>query len=217
MFDTHDSRSNRGLHSANCCANNVSDHDVIFVRPILGRRSRSVAAVGTMIVQQSNNSPRFWTSTSKNSGGFSMQHSDSERSTRNFVVLMLMTFLLVAIVPATSFGKDRGRRNGRGRDQSWKCGRFINCHDARDGRRDRLRRNAIFFDDRRDNRWRDNRWRNNRGDNRWRNNRGDSRWWNSRSNDRRRWNRWDDNRRWDNRDDRRSRTDWSRNLRWRRN
>jgi hypothetical protein len=154
-----------------------------------------IAAVGTMIVGQSTNSPRFWTTTSKNSGGFFMLRSDSRRSRRNFVVLMLMTLLLVAIVPATSFGGDRGRRNGRGRDQSWKCGRFINCHDARDGRRDRLRRN-VFFYDRRDNRW-----------------------WNIRSRDRRRWNRFDDDRRWNNRFDsrRRWRSDWSRDLRWRRN
>ena len=150
------------------------------------------AAVGTMIVGQSTNSPRFWTTTSKNSGGFFMQRSDSRRGRRNFVLLMLMTFLLVAIVPATSFGGDRGRR-GRGRDQSWKCGKFINCHDARDGRRDRRRRN-IFFDDRRDNRW-----------------------WNTRSRDRRRWNRFDDDRRWTIRDGRRSRTYWSRDQRWRRN
>ena len=61
-----------------------------------------------------------------------MQRSDSRRSRRNSVVLMLMTFLLVAIIPATSFAGDRGRRNGRGRDQSWKCGKFVNCHDARD-------------------------------------------------------------------------------------
>ena len=31
---------------------------------------------------------------------------------------------------------DRDYRGNRGRSQDWKCGVFVNCHDARDGRWD---------------------------------------------------------------------------------
>ena len=48
---------------------------------------------------------------------------------------------------------DRGYRGNRGRNQDWKCGVFVNCHDARDGRWDGrgprrttgIWRNGIFF------------------------------------------------------------------------
>jgi hypothetical protein len=63
-----------------------------------------------------------------------MRHSGNRR---NFVAIIVMALLLAVAMPATSFGKDRGRGNGRGRHSShWKCGKFVNCHDARDGRRD---------------------------------------------------------------------------------
>lgn len=63
-------------------------------------------------------------------------------STRNFLAIMIMALLLAMASPATSFGKDR---QGRGQDRDnreWskrnrKCGKFVNCHDARDGRWDR--------------------------------------------------------------------------------
>ena len=57
---------------------------------------------------------------------------------------------IVCLATATAFGQGRGRGNGRGnaafadrdyrydrgRNQNWKCGKFVNCHDARDGRLD---------------------------------------------------------------------------------
>lgn len=113
---------------------------------------------------------------------------------RNFVALIVMALLLAVAMPATSFGKDRGRRHGRNRfdNRDWKCGRFVNCHDARDGRwdgrgprRDRLSRWSWRNNRRDDDRWDDRRRRNNRWqDNDWR----DGRWWNSGSRD----NRWRD-------------------------
>src|ERR1044071_4631976 len=52
------------------------------------------------------------------------------------------------------FNNGRGRNSdfdNRGRNQNWKCGVFVNCHDARDGRVDgrgprisRINRNNIF-------------------------------------------------------------------------
>lgn len=115
---------------------------------------------------------------------------------RGFVAVIVMAVLLALAMPATSFGKDRGRRNGRGGNWDKKCAKFVNCHDARDGRWDGLgrRRNA------RD--WRDGRW--------WDNRTGDRGWWGSGSRDNRWWsrngdNRWRDDNRWRNRnaDDRR--------------
>src|SRR5687767_9937284 len=87
-----------------------------------------------------------------------MMHSGSERK---FVGIIVMALLLVVAIPATSFGKEQGRRNGRGRNfDSRKCGKFVNCHDARNGRWDgRGRRNA-FRSYQRDNRWQFSRWRN---------------------------------------------------------
>jgi hypothetical protein len=124
------------------------------------------------------------------------------RSKRNLLGILTVVLLLVVAVPATSFGKDRGRR-GRGRDfDNRKCGKFVNCHDARDGRWDGRgpRRNLSRWDWRdilRDNdSWRRDRWRDNRT--------RDSRWWDRRSREDRfrditRRNRWNDSR-W--RDDR---------------
>ena len=96
---------------------------------------------------------------------------------KNLVRILTVVLLLVFAVPATSFGQGRGRR-GRGRDfDNRKCGKFVNCHDARDGRWDGRGprrnfsrwtwRNNRWDDDRRRDRWRDRR------DNRWR----DTRWW----------------------------------------
>lgn len=121
-----------------------------------------------------------------------MTHSGSKR---NLVGILTVALLLVIAVPATSFGKDRGRR-GRGRDfDNRKCGKFINCHDARDGRWDgrgprrnfsrwvwrnnRRDNDGWRWERRRDNRTRDSRWwsRDNRfRDINWRNRRNDNRW-----------------------------------------
>ena len=59
-------------------------------------------------------------------------------------ILSAMAFALLIVVaaPATSFaqGNGHGRGHGRGRQSGWnydkKCGKFVNCHDARDGRVD---------------------------------------------------------------------------------
>ena len=117
---------------------------------------------------------------SKEGGAVCMTHSLGKG---NLVSILTVVLLLVIAVPATSFGKDRGRR-GRGRDfDNRKCGKFINCHDARDGRRDgRGPRRDVSRWDRHDN-WRDgDRWRRNR----WRDHRSsDSRWWDGRFRDNR--------------------------------
>ena len=76
---------------------------------------------------------------SNQTGGVFMRQLSS---TRNFLAIIVMALLLAVASPATSFGQDR---NGRGRDrdnQDWskrnrKCGKFVNCHDARNGRWDR--------------------------------------------------------------------------------
>ena len=52
---------------------------------------------------------------------------------------MIILTLLLAIVPPTALGQGRGRGHGRGGifgDSHNKCGKFVNCHDARDGRWD---------------------------------------------------------------------------------
>jgi hypothetical protein len=59
-----------------------------------------------------------------------MKRSGTKRS---FFAMTVLAVLLAVAMPATSFGKDHDR-HGRGR--RGKCGKFVNCHDARDGRRD---------------------------------------------------------------------------------
>ena len=54
---------------------------------------------------------------------------------------LLLAMILVLMASATSFAQGRGhaygRRHGRGGvNLDWKCGKFVNCHDARDGRID---------------------------------------------------------------------------------
>ena len=122
---------------------------------------------------------------------------------KNLVSMLAVVLLLIIAVPATSFGKDRGRR-GRGGDRdNRKCGKFVNCHDARDGRWDGRgpRRDSSRWsrrNNRRDDDWRRDRWRNNTS--------RDTRWWSRddrwRDNDWR--NQWSDNR-WRDRRDRRDR------------
>lgn len=72
------------------------------------------------------------------------------------LVRITLCVAIVCAVSAAAFAQGRGRGNGngngngrrsdvfadrdyrynRGRNQNWKCGKFVNCHDARDGRWD---------------------------------------------------------------------------------
>lgn len=48
--------------------------------------------------------------------------------------ILVLTFVMVAGVATDAMGQGRGRRVSRGWDK--KCSKFVNCHDARDGRWD---------------------------------------------------------------------------------
>jgi hypothetical protein len=90
---------------------------------------------------------------------------------RNFFTVALMALLLAVIIPATGLGQGRGRGHSRGGifgDSHNKCGKFVNCHDARDGRWDGrgpradrfgniLRRNRRHHNRRFDDDWRSGR------------------------------------------------------------
>jgi hypothetical protein len=65
---------------------------------------------------------------------------------RKGVWLVALAIMFLVGLPATGLGQGRGRWGNRG-NQSWKCGKFVNCHDARDGRWDRDRRRNIFRND----------------------------------------------------------------------
>jgi hypothetical protein len=71
----------------------------------------------------------------------------------NRILLRLtLCMAVVCLATAAAFAQGRGRGNGNGRrydvfadrdyrnnrrgNQNWKCGKFVNCHDARDGRLD---------------------------------------------------------------------------------
>jgi len=110
-----------------------------------------------------------------------MRHSNNRRSLLSMIIL---TLLLAVIVPATALGQGHGRGHGRGGifgNPNNKCGKFVNCHDASEGRVDgrgprgdrvgnilgtRIRRNRNFENDdlmlrnRRLNRNRRHFWRN---------------------------------------------------------
>jgi hypothetical protein len=73
---------------------------------------------------------------------------------------ILFALILVLAMPLVSFAQGRGRGRGRGLSNLDKCGKFVNCHDARDGRWDgrgprgsqigrRNRNDDIFFPGRR--------------------------------------------------------------------
>ena len=49
--------------------------------------------------------------------------------------ILVLCLLMVVSVATDAMGQGRGRRASRGFDDR-KCGKFVNCHDARDGRRD---------------------------------------------------------------------------------
>ena len=72
----------------------------------------------------------------------------SERTNKLVPALWLGLILLVAM-PALSFAQGRGQGRGRGSNLDKKCEKFVNCHDARDGRWDgrgpsRTRNGSIF-------------------------------------------------------------------------
>jgi hypothetical protein len=75
-----------------------------------------------------------------------------KRVRRENTLLMTIFFGLVLLLalPAVSMAQGRGRGRGRGPDWDKKCAKFVNCHDARDGRWDgrgpRRNRNTIFGD-----------------------------------------------------------------------
>jgi hypothetical protein len=67
------------------------------------------------------------------------------RHSKNLTALfsmMILTLLLAVVIPTTALGQGRGRGHGRGGldgifgNPNNKCGKFVNCHDARDGRVD---------------------------------------------------------------------------------
>jgi hypothetical protein len=49
---------------------------------------------------------------------------------------IFLGFTLLLAVPAVSLAQGRGHGRGHGPDMDKKCGKFVNCHDARDGRWD---------------------------------------------------------------------------------
>ncbi len=68
----------------------------------------------------------------------------------SFVRMLIVLMVVTMAMPATLLAKNQGRGRGRGRNFDRferKCEKFVNCHDARDGRWDGRgpRRN---FDDR---------------------------------------------------------------------
>ena len=63
---------------------------------------------------------------------------------------IMLTVLLAVMMPATASAQGRGHGRGHGRGGIFgsshnKCGKFVNCHDARDGRIDGRgpRRNSL--------------------------------------------------------------------------
>ena len=55
---------------------------------------------------------------------------------RNVLVVVLFSLALAIALPTAASGQGRGHGGGRGPDLDKKCGKFVNCHDARDGRWD---------------------------------------------------------------------------------
>ena len=75
---------------------------------------------------------------------------------RKLFGILVLTLLMVVSVATDAMGQGRGRRVSRGNDR--KCAKFVNCHDARDGRWDGRgpnRRSSSNFFRRRRNRDRD--------------------------------------------------------------
>jgi len=67
----------------------------------------------------------------------------NQKKTRlSLLTALLFALMIMVAAPATSWaqGNGRGRGHGRNRGDGWKlnkkCGKFVNCHDARNGRVD---------------------------------------------------------------------------------
>ena len=95
------------------------------------------------------------------------------------LIKLALCVAIVCLATAAALAQGRGKGNGNGRrfdvfadrdyrghgrrNQNWKCGKFVNCHDARDGRWDRgdrrrnISRNNDYWEQR--NRYRNNRQR----------------------------------------------------------
>src|SRR5262245_5063016 len=60
------------------------------------------------------------------------------RGESKLLAAIFFGFVLLLVLPAASMAQGRGRGNGQGRGPDWdkKCAKFVNCHDARDGRWD---------------------------------------------------------------------------------
>ena len=59
-----------------------------------------------------------------------------ETGKRNRTLMLTLTAVSLLALPVLASAQGRGRGWARGHDKSWKCGKFVNCHDARNGRWD---------------------------------------------------------------------------------
>lgn len=58
------------------------------------------------------------------------------RRESKFLMTIFFGLVFLLALPAVSMAQGRGRGRGRGPDWDKKCAKFVNCHDARDGRWD---------------------------------------------------------------------------------
>lgn len=59
------------------------------------------------------------------------------KNRQNLVSIGLLALLLALALPGTAFADKRDKGQARSQDKrDRKCDKFVNCHDARDGRRD---------------------------------------------------------------------------------
>ncbi|HEY6046361.1 MAG TPA: hypothetical protein VIU65_07135 [Pyrinomonadaceae bacterium] len=56
----------------------------------------------------------------------------------NWRVAIFFAVIMMLTLPVISYAQGHGNSNGRGggRGANWKCGKFVNCHDAGEGRLD---------------------------------------------------------------------------------
>jgi len=57
-------------------------------------------------------------------------------TTKHAPFVVLFALAIIFAVPAISFAQGRGNGKGQGSNLDKKCAKFVNCHDARDGRVD---------------------------------------------------------------------------------